>query len=72
MAPMLRAREADCSIKFQTRKWGQLWGLKIHHLNFTRIIKYLTSICGGDEVRISVIPYMAYNAYITVIYMTIY
>ena len=27
---------------------------------------------GGDEVRISVIPYMAYNAYIIVIYMTIY
>ena len=26
---------------------------------------------GGDEVRISVIPYMAYNAYITVIYMAI-
>ena len=30
------------------------------------------SLCGGDEVRISVIPYMAYNAYIIVIYMTIY
>jgi hypothetical protein len=32
----------------------------------------LQAFCGGDEVRISVIPYMAYNAHITVIYMAIY
>ena len=27
---------------------------------------------GGDEVRISVVPYVTYNAYMTVIYMAIY
>ena len=72
MAPMLRAREACCSIKFQSREWGQLWGRKINYINFTFNIIYLRVKYGGGTVRIIVIPYMAYNTHFTVIYMTIY
>ena len=47
MAPMLRAREACCSIKFQSREWGQLWGRKINYINLTFNIIYLCVKCGG-------------------------
>ena len=72
MAPMLRAREACCSIKFQSREWGQLWGRKIHYIYFTFNIIYLRIKYGGETVLISVIPYMACNAHIIVIYMAMY
>ena len=48
MAPMLRAREACCSIKFQSREWGQLWGRKINYNNFTFNIIYLRVKYGGE------------------------
>ena len=48
IAPMLRAREACCSIKFQSRKWGQLWGLKLIYINFTFNIIYLCVKYGGE------------------------
>ena len=48
IAPMLRAREACCSIKFQSREWGQLWGLKINYINFTFNIIYLCVKYGGQ------------------------
>ena len=48
MAPMLRARDACCSIKFQSREWGQLWGRKIHHLNLMFNIIYLCVKYGGE------------------------
>ena len=48
IAPMLRAREACCSIKFQSREWGQLWVLKINYINFTFNIKYLCVKYGGQ------------------------
>ena len=53
MAPMLRAREACCSIKFQSREWGQLWGRKINYINFTFNIIYLRVKYGGQTVRIT-------------------
>ena len=49
MAPMLRAREACCSIKFQSREWGQLWGRKIYYINFTLNIIYLCVKYGGGK-----------------------
>ena len=52
-APMLRAREASCSIKFQSREWGQLWGRKINHINFTFNIIYLRVKYGGGTVSSS-------------------
>ena len=48
MAPMLRAREACCSIKFQSPEWGQLWGRKINYNNFTFNIIYLRVKYGGE------------------------
>ena len=47
IAPMLRAREACCSIKFQSREWGQLWGRKINYINLTFNIKRLYVKYGG-------------------------
>ena len=49
MAPMLRAREACCSIKFQSHEWGQLWGHKIHYIYFTFNIIYLRVKYGGRK-----------------------
>ena len=43
IAPMLRAREACCSIKFQSREWGQLWGRKIKFVHI-KIYKLLFKI----------------------------
>ena len=39
-APRLRARETCCSIKFQSREWGQLWGLK-YIIFILRLISYI-------------------------------
>ena len=47
IVPMLRAREACCSIKFQSREWGQLWGRKINYINLTFNIKCLCVKYGG-------------------------
>ena len=48
IAPMLRAREACCSIKFQSHQWGQLWGRKINYINLTFNIIYLCVKYGGE------------------------
>ena len=49
IAPMLRAREACCSIKFQSREWGQLWVRKINSINLTFNIIYLCVKYGGRK-----------------------
>ena len=48
IVPMLRAREACCSIKFQSHQWGQLWGRKISYINLTFNIIYLCVKYGGE------------------------
>ena len=54
IVPMLRAREACCSIKFQSREWGQLWGRKINHINFT-LISYIYAENMADRQSVEVI-----------------
>ena len=55
-APMLRAREACCSITFQSREWGQLWVHKIYYINFTFNIIILCLKYGGRKGRHTMLP----------------